>query len=190
MTLPFMQALAAGDVAEAANRIGATVPADMPEHLRNFLHYRLAQLEADPSLRQGLGRAMILADQAGRHVIGSIGFHGAPDEHGRLEIGYKVEGEFRRQGYAREAVRAMLDWAATTHGIHRFVASISPTNEASLSLTAAFGFEQVGEQMDEIDGLELVFETTWPRPAADRVTRTDAPVTPGSCEFARTAGPQ
>jgi L-amino acid N-acyltransferase YncA len=55
-----------------------------------------------------------------------------------------------------------------THGITRFLASISPDNQASLNLTAGFGFRQVGEQMDEIDGLELVFETTWPQPAARR----------------------
>jgi hypothetical protein len=32
-------------------------------------------------------------------------------------------------------------------------------------LARGFGFSQVGEQMDEIDGLELVFETTWDRVA-------------------------
>jgi RimJ/RimL family protein N-acetyltransferase len=60
----------------------------------------------------------------------------------------------------------MFDWAHATFGIGRFIASISPTNAASLALAAQLGFEQVGEQMDEIDGLEYVFETTWPRPAA------------------------
>ena len=89
-------------------------------------------------------------------MIGTIGFHGPPDASGRLEIGYSVQSSYRRQGFAREAVRAMLDWAAAEHGIHQ-PSSISPTNEASLALTRDFGFRQTGEQMDEIDGLELVF---------------------------------
>jgi [ribosomal protein S5]-alanine N-acetyltransferase len=173
MTVPFMAALARDDVAAAAAEIGATVPEDMPEYLRDFLRYRLTQLAADPTIRKWLGRAIVWTDEDGaRHVIGSIGFHGAPDAEQRLEIGYKVEPAFRRRGLAREAVAAMFDWAYREHGIRRFVASISPTNEPSLRLTAGFGFEQVGEQMDEIDGLELVFETTWPRPHSSDVTRT------------------
>ena len=173
MTVPFMEALARDDVPAAAREIDATVPDDMPEYLRDFLRYRLTQLAVDPTIRQWLGRAMVWTDdEAARHVIGSIGFHGAPDDQGRLEIGYKVEPAFRRQGIAREAAAAMFDWAYGEHGIRRFVASISPTNEPSLRLAAGFGFEQVGEQMDEIDGLELVFETTWPQPHRDGITRT------------------
>jgi len=173
MTVPFMQALARGDIAAAAGEIGASVPDDMPEYLRDFLRYRLGQLAEDPSSRPWLGRAIVLADadaDGARHVIGSVGFHGPPDDQGRLEIGYKVEPAHRRQGIAREAASAMFDWAFREHGIRRFVASISPTNEPSLRLAAGFGFQQVGEQMDEIDGHELVFETTWP--PADRITRT------------------
>ena len=37
-------------------------------------------------------------------------------------------------------------------------ASISPDNEASLATIAGFGFVQVGEQWDDQDGLELLFE--------------------------------
>ena len=95
-------------------------------------------------------------------MIGSIGFHGPPDSKGRLEVGYSVDPNFRRQGYAREAVEALFDWAYREHGIDRFVASISPTNEPSLRLASGFGFVQIGSQIDEIDGLELVFETKWP----------------------------
>jgi [ribosomal protein S5]-alanine N-acetyltransferase len=59
----------------------------------------------------------------------------------------------------------MFDWAMA-QGVHRFVASISPDNKASLSLAAKLGFERVGEQIDDIDGLEYVFETTWPQEGA------------------------
>jgi RimJ/RimL family protein N-acetyltransferase len=106
---------------------------------------------------------MVLTDATGeRHVIGTIGFHGPPDDQGRLEVGYRVEAPFRRQGFARESVQALFDWAASAHGIHRFVASISPTNEPSLRLAAGFGFRETGSHIDEIDGLELEFETDWP----------------------------
>jgi RimJ/RimL family protein N-acetyltransferase len=168
MSIPFMRALVAGDLATAEEAIGAQVPAWLPGQLEHFLEYRLAQLAVDPSIRRWLGRAMILTDPAGHsRVVGTVGFHGPPDEAGRLEVGYSVDPEFRRRGFAREAVGAMFDWAARAHGIRRFIASISPTNEPSLRLAAGFGFVQTGSQMDDVDGLELVFETAWPPPIAE-----------------------
>ena len=168
MSVPFMEALARKDLAAASAEIGAIVPAWVADELENFLKYRLGQLRLDPSIRVWLGRAMVLtADDGTRRVVGSIGFHGPPDEQGRLEVGYSVDPPYRRRGYASESVKALFDWAHREHGIKRFIASISPDNEPSLSLTAAYGFHKVGEQMDEIDGLEYVFETDWP-PTASR----------------------
>jgi RimJ/RimL family protein N-acetyltransferase len=167
MTLPFMESLLAADTAAASAEMGAEVPPNLRDHLEDFLRYRLAQVRADPSIRRWLGRAMVLNDPDGhRRVVGTIGFHGPPDADGRLEIGYSVESSYRRRGFAREAIREMLDWASAEHGIRRFVASISPTNEASLALVRGFGFQQTGEQMDEVDGLELVLEADWPNATA------------------------
>jgi [ribosomal protein S5]-alanine N-acetyltransferase len=163
MTVPFMEALSRNDLPAAEQAMNASVPADMPEDLKNFLFYRLRQVELDPTVREWLGRVMVLTGANGdRRIIGSIGFHGPPDAEGRAEVGYRVEPEYRRQGYAREAIQALFDWAHETHGVTRFLASISPENEPSLQLARSFGYEKVGEQMDDIDGLEYVFETAWP----------------------------
>jgi len=164
MTVPFMEALARGDLDDASREIEASVSAWLPEQLDHFLEYRLAQLAVDATIREWLGRAIVLQETAGdRRVIGSIGFHGPPDEHGRLEIGYSVDPAYRRRGYAIEAVRAMFEWALERHGVRRFIASVSPDNEPSLGLIRQFGFERVGEQLDPVDGLEYVFEADWPR---------------------------
>jgi ribosomal-protein-alanine N-acetyltransferase len=164
MTVPFMEALARNDLPAAEKEMNASVPADMSHDLNNFLVFRLRQLEKDPAAREWLGRVMVLTDaNRGRRIIGSIGFHGPPDAEGRAEVGYRVEPEYRRQGYAREAIQALFDWAHRTHGVTRFVASIDPNNEPSLRLAEGFGYRKIGEQMDEIDGLEYVFETSWPR---------------------------
>lgn len=167
MSVPFMEALARGDVAAASEEIGAQTNAWLAQQLENFLKFRLGQLALDPDIRIWLGRAMVLTDESGeRRVVGSIGFHGPPNAEGKLEVGYSVDPACRRQGLAREAINAMFDWAHAQHGITSFIASISPDNEPSLRLADGFGFVRVGEQMDDIDGQEYVFETTWPRPPA------------------------
>jgi [ribosomal protein S5]-alanine N-acetyltransferase len=38
---------------------------------------------------------------------------------------------YRRRGYAREAVAALVDWARSVHGIRHFLASIAPGKEPS-----------------------------------------------------------
>jgi ribosomal-protein-alanine N-acetyltransferase len=158
MSLSFMEALQARDLDRASREIGATVPDDMRDGLDHFLEYRTAQLREDPSVQPWLGRVIVLDDQEGRRIIGSIGFHGPPDEDGRVEVGYRVTPDHRRQGVATEVVRALFDWANREHGVTRFRAATAPDNLASQAVLARFGFRQTGVQMDEVDGLEVVFE--------------------------------
>jgi ribosomal-protein-alanine N-acetyltransferase len=158
MTMAFMQALIERDLATAEREAGAIVPVDLPDELEHFLDYRTAQLRADPWIQPWLGRLIVLEDERGRRVIGTIGFHGPPGDDGRVEVGYRVQPEYRRRGVATEAVRALFDWACREHGVTRFRASTAPDNVASRAVLATFGFRQVGSQIDDIDGLELVFE--------------------------------
>ena len=163
MTLAFMQALMERDQAAAAREAGATVPIDLADELEHFLDYRTAQLRADHGIQPWIGRLIVLDDERGRRVIGTIGFHGPPDDEGRVEVGYRVQPEYRRRGVATEAVQALFDWAYREHAITRFRASTAPDNVASRAVLAKFGFRQVGSQIDDLDGLELVFERDdWP----------------------------
>lgn len=159
MSMRFMRLLLARDLEGAAAEIDAAVPENLPDKLDNFLQFRIADLEVDPAAQPWLGRAVVLTEPDGtRRIIGSAGFHAPPDADGRVEIGYRVEPAYRRQGVATEVVLALLDWAAGEHGIRRFRASVSPLNLPSLSIIRRLGFHQVGVQIDDIDGKELVFE--------------------------------
>jgi RimJ/RimL family protein N-acetyltransferase len=163
MSLSFMHRLVERDLAAAEKDLGASIPSDLPDQLDHFLQFRIADLAVDPAAQPWLGRAIVLTEADGsRRTIGTVGFHSPPDADGRVEIGYRVETAYRRQGVATEVVTAMFDWAHE-RGVDRFLASISPDNTASLAVAARFGFRQVGVQMDDFDGEELVFELAgWP----------------------------
>lgn len=97
-----------------------------------------------------------------RTFVGRIGFHGEPGINalgtpGAVELGYTVEPEFRRRGFAEEAIRGMIAWAQV-RSISRFMASIGPANSPSLELAAKLGFTQIAAVIDDEDGPELVFE--------------------------------
>jgi [ribosomal protein S5]-alanine N-acetyltransferase len=159
MSMPFMLLLLARDLDGAASEIGASVPVDLPDQLDNFLQFRIADLEVDPTAQPWLGRAIVITEPDGtRRIVGSAGFHAPPDTGGRVEVGYRVEPAYRRQGIATEVVRALFDWAAREHGVRKFRASVSPNNVPSLAIIRGFGFHQTGVQIDDIDGEELVFE--------------------------------
>jgi RimJ/RimL family protein N-acetyltransferase len=134
------------------------VPADWPDdHDARFLRLRLRQLRTDPG-RADWGVAAIVLRE-GDELVGHIGFHGPPGINARrepdaVEVGYTVFPDYRRRGYATEAVRGLLGYARD-HGVHRFVASVGPGNEPSLRLVRGLGFVEVGRHWDEEDGEEL-----------------------------------
>ena len=123
------------------------------------LRRRLVQLENDPAELIWLIRAMVLRGE--REVVGDIGFHGPPDPEGMVEMGYNVAEPWRRRGFATEAALALSSWAAGQPGARRLRASIAPDNAPSLRVAAGLGLVEVGRQIDEEDGEEIVLERSF-----------------------------
>lgn len=156
MTTEFIEATLAGDDSAAANALGIPgVPARWAQTDDFVLNLRLHQMRANPESAHWLIRAIVAPDGA---MLGHAGFHGPPDERGFVELGYTVFEQYRRRGYAAEAATCMMRWAQDVHGVRLFRLSVGEANDPSLALAAKLGFTHVGEQMDEIDGRELIFE--------------------------------
>ncbi|MFB6772687.1 GNAT family N-acetyltransferase [Streptomyces sp. NPDC056337] len=154
-----MSALLAGDLSGASRTAGVSLTEYfVTDQARWLWQFRLEQMAADPGHARWIARQAVVGDQG--LVVGHAGFHGPPDEVGMVEIGYSVAPDFRRQGYARSALIELLRWAAAEPAVTTVRASISPDNVASLATISGFGFVEVGEQWDEEDGLELVFEVS------------------------------
>lgn len=160
LSLEQLDSLAAGDVTALGVELGASLSTEWVEDVRGLAARRARQIRQHPSDAPWLVRPILLRtdEWALRPALGYLNFHGAPDERGMVEIGYMLMPEARGHGYAIEAVRAAFDWATRVHGIRLFRASVSPGNDRSLNLIGKLGFVQVGDQWDEEDGLELVFE--------------------------------
>jgi transposase/GNAT superfamily N-acetyltransferase len=114
------------------------------------------QIAADPGRARWVARAVIAEPEG--VVAGHAGFHGPPDEAGMVEVAYSVDPVQRRRGYARAMLRDLLQRASTEPAVKTVRATISPDNAAPLATLSGFGFARVGEQWDEEDGLEIVFE--------------------------------
>lgn len=157
-----MAALVSGLRHQAEAQLRAAIPPWWPdEHDLRFLRLRLEQATRDPGVSEWLVRGLVLRETG--DLVGHAGFHGPPGVNGlrssdAVEIGYTVFPQYRGRGFASEAAGGLIRWAYEERGVRTFLASVAPGNDPSLAIVRKLGFEQVGEQWDEEDGLELVFQ--------------------------------
>jgi [ribosomal protein S5]-alanine N-acetyltransferase len=143
------------DVAALAGK-GFTNPLRVLIDFQGPLAWRVPQVKVDPSCNKWFVRWIVLKER--QEIIGSTSFHGAPDSEGMLEIGLGIESEYQRQGFAKEALLGMWRWALTFTEVKTFRYTVSPDNTPSIAVIKYFGFDFKGQQMDEIDGAEDIYE--------------------------------
>ncbi len=157
-----LDALVAGDRA-AVDRLAAfPVPVGFPGDAVGLLAYRLRQIRTDGAWLPWSIRAVVRRGDP-PVMVGYANFHGPPGINdlglqGAAEAGYTIFPEHRRQGYATEVARAMLEWAGREHGVTEFVSGVTPDNAPSLRVNEKLGFVPTG---DLIDG-ERIFRLVIP----------------------------
>ena len=155
LSVAVMEALLAGDLQAASTATGVPLTPYLVDH--GWLwRLRLDQVAQDAGSLVWIARAAL--DPTTGAVVGHTGFHGPPDERGVVEVAYAVDPVWRRRGYGTAMLATALAWARTSPGVTTVRASVSPDNAASLAMLRRAGFALVGEQHDEVDGLELVLE--------------------------------
>ena len=142
LPLPAQAAAALSENRQEASRIlDATLPSEWPAaDLLDVLPLQAAALPGDE--RFGV---WVMIERASRSVVGDIGFMGPPDEDGSVEVGYSVIPARRRDGYATEAVRAILAWALDQPAVKAVVANCDRDNESSVRTLERVGFRRTGE---------------------------------------------
>lgn len=76
------------------------------------------------------------------------------------EIGYHVRKDCQRRGYAKEAARAVRDWAFENTPFRTLFSYMKSTNIPSYKTAMSYGAKQVGEFLDEEREITKVFAIT------------------------------
>ncbi|MDF8333555.1 GNAT family N-acetyltransferase [Novosphingobium cyanobacteriorum] len=109
----------------------STPPHESPEQTADFV---TAMME----IPDGQGEDFVV-EWEGR-VIGKAGLYRFPD------IGYLFDPAVWGQGFAQEALRAVIGRAFTVHALPRIQADVDPRNAASIRLLGRLGFHETHRQ--------------------------------------------
>lgn len=159
-------AAAVDGAAVLAARLGVEVPATWPPEFLDApaLQWAMDRIRAQPEEADWWLYFMVLRGApCERVLIGSAGYKGPPTEDGTVEIGYGVVADRRRQGFAGEAVRGLLERAFAAPSVRRVIGETLPELVGSIGVLRGCGFRFIG------DGSEpgvIRFELTraeWPR---------------------------
>jgi ribosomal-protein-alanine N-acetyltransferase len=152
-----LAALARGELTAAIALTGLPLtPYAVSDQQIGVWRRRATQVLEQPADQPWVTGAVV--DQDTGEVVGAAGFHAAPDADGMVEVGYRIDPDFRRRGYARAVLLLMIERATAHPDVRTVRATVSPENAASLGLIAQLPFVEVGEQWDDEDGLETIFE--------------------------------
>ncbi|MFB9504709.1 GNAT family N-acetyltransferase [Streptomyces aurantiacus] len=97
------------------------------------------------------GMFVLVRREDGR-AVGGIGFHGAPDEEGRAEVGYDLTESARGNGYATEALRALSAWALAREDLTYLFATVDRANSPSQGVISRAGFTRVDTETADATG--------------------------------------
>jgi ribosomal-protein-alanine N-acetyltransferase len=156
ITLEVVEAVMAGDRASAEAACGAELPEAWPgeELVARAFHVSLDAIRADPA-RRLWGDTLLIS---GRRVIGSVIFHGRPDDDGVAEVGYGVADDWQGNGYATEGTRACVEWALAQPEVRAVRATTFPWHRASLRVIEKLGMVPCATRVHEVLGELLVYE--------------------------------
>lgn len=108
----------------------------------NYTKRYLAYLQARYRLGEFYDFALIC--RADNKMIGTCGFVRFDTANESAEVGYVLNPHYYNQGYATEALRAVLDFGFTTLGLHRIEARYMKDNAASRRVMEKCGMQFEG----------------------------------------------
>jgi RimJ/RimL family protein N-acetyltransferase len=159
VTLPIVEAVLENRPEEVAALCQARLPNAWPGRalIERAFCASLEAIRQAPEARLW-GDRIALTRDGERRIVGSVIFHGRPDDNGLVEVGYGVEERAQKQGFATEAVAACVEWVLTQPRVKKVRATTPPWHQASIRVLEKCGFVRIGLEDHENLGEILVFE--------------------------------
>lgn len=112
--------------------------------LKQYIEQTTYDIFADKQLR------LMIVGKADNRVLGIVDITDFVPLHGRGAVGIVVHEEYRRQGYAKEALQLLCQYAFNFLNMKQLYAYIAADNEASIQLFGSCGFVACGLLKDWI----------------------------------------
>ena len=106
--------------------------------IRKYLADSRNDLFADRQLR------LVVVQRSTGAAVGLIDLFSYDPMHARAEVGIAVHEDYRRRGYATQALRLLCDYAFRFLPLHQLTACVLLGNEASLRVFRSCGFTECG----------------------------------------------
>ena len=81
-------------------------------------------------------------------VVGAVDLFEFEPQHHRAGVGVMIAPEYRKCGYAKDALRTLETYARQYLEIHQLWCNIEADNSASLALFSSVGYTQIGIKQD------------------------------------------
>jgi ribosomal-protein-alanine N-acetyltransferase len=158
VTLPMVEAVLAGDRAALERLTRARGPEAWPgpELIHRGFGASIEAVRAEP-VRRLWGDRLLISRDGERRLVGSVVFHGKPDEDGVAEVGYGIEQASQGRGFATEAARACVGWAFGQAQVQVVRATTFPFHRASLRVIEKLGMRLHETVPDPLWGDRLVY---------------------------------
>jgi RimJ/RimL family protein N-acetyltransferase len=105
-------------------------------------------VETEESVRKSNSRfllredlQLLLFDKTSNEIVGSSGLHRGDWQVPRFEVGYWIRKKYLNQGFAKEAVTAIADFAFMQLKAKRVEIHVASHNESSKKVALSSGFE-------------------------------------------------
>lgn len=138
--------LALSDHGEMEAALGLSRSEEPPSiSIREAMRIKLMKMASAPKdLHPWYTYWIIVLEETNRRV-GMLGFKGAPDHRNEVEIGYGLDEDSRKKGYATEAVQALVRWAMQNKDGISVIAETRQNNILSQNVLKRVGFERYRE---------------------------------------------
>ena len=103
------------------------------------------------------GQVRLILENGDGETIGMVDLVSFSAQHCRAEVSIVIHRDYRRHGYAADALRQVADYSLRTLHLHQLYAIIAEDNVASLSLFEKQGFRSSGLLKDWLfDGKKYI----------------------------------